>query len=166
MSSPHPESRPRAEFNTSLSPEEVLARFEAALAAHGCPVEGQVVLGHVELLVREEARHFWSPWLSLEVRAEADGTHVRGRFGPHPHVWTGFVAAYAVIGFAGVIAAMYGFAQRVLDEPGVALLGVPAAAGLAAFVYGAEWIGKGLGAEQMFAIRDFVEEVLAGDQPG
>ena len=166
MTSAHPEARPRAEFVSPLSPSEVLERFEAALKEPGCPVEGQLVVGHVELFVPAGERHFWSPWLPLEVRTEVDGTHVRGRFGPHPHVWTGFMAVYAVLAFAGLISCMYGWAQLLLDGPGYALLGVPASAALAAFVYGAEWIGKGLGTEQMFVLRDFVVATLDLDHPG
>ncbi len=166
MSANLPQARPEAEFVTPLSPTEVLERFEAALGQPGCPVEGQLVSGHVELFVRAADRHFWSPWLSLEVRSQVDGTHVRGRFGPHPHVWTGFMAIYAVLAFAGIIALMYGWAQRLVDEPGWALLGGPGAMAAAAFVYGAEWIGKGLGTEQMFEVRDFVLRVLDRDPTG
>lgn len=160
MSSERPQARPEAEFVTPLEPAEVLRRFEARLQEPGCPVEGQLVEGHVELYVHPGERHVWSPWLSLEVRTEVDGTHVRGRFGPHPHVWTGFMALYSVLAFLGVIAAMYGWAQLRLDEPATALLGVPGALALGAFIYGAEWIGKGLGTEQMFVMRDFVLRVL------
>jgi hypothetical protein len=158
-----PQARPRAEFVTALPPGDILQRFAAALQEPGCPVVGQLVDGHIELFVPDAERHFWSPWLSLEVRTAVDGTHVRGRFGPHPHVWTGFIAAYSALGFGGIIAAMYGWAQLLIDEPAWGLLGVPAALAIAAFVYGAEWIGKGLGTEQMFGIRDFVVSVI---EPG
>ncbi len=143
-----------------LSPEEVLARFEEALTVAGCPVRGAVVQGHIDLYVRDVDHHFWSPWLSLEVRVEVDGTHVRGRFGPHPHVWTMFMAIYVLLAFGGTIALMYGLAQLTMGDTAWALLGVPAAGALAAFVLGAEFIGKGLGSEQMWTIRDFVVRTL------
>jgi hypothetical protein len=155
-----PAARPWVEFRSDLAPQAVRERFQALLATPDCPVEGQVVAGHIELFVRTAERHFWSPWLSLEVRELEDSTRIRGRFGPHPHVWTAFMAIYAVLAFAGIIAAMYGWAQRIVGDAGLALLGVPAAAALAAFVYGAEWIGKGLGAEQMILLRDVVRDAL------
>lgn len=155
-----PQARPVAEFVVPTPPEQVVDRFARALGEAGCPVAGAVLSGHVDLYVREDDQHFWSPWLSIEVRREVDGTHVRGRFGPHPHVWTMFVAIYAVLGFGGVIALMYGLAQLTMGDPAWALLGLPAAGALAAFVLGAEFIGKGLGSEQMWVIRDFVVRTL------
>ena len=38
---------------------------------------------------------------------------LRGRFCPHPNVWTGFMAVYGILGMIGLSALMYGGAQLV-----------------------------------------------------
>lgn len=47
-----------------------------------------------------------------------------------------------------------------------ALAGVPAALALVGFTYGAAFIGQGLGAEEMYRLRSFVDDcVEAAAQP-
>ncbi len=155
-----PAARPRLTGWSSDPPEVVVARFQEALAQDGCPVAGQALSGFVNLWPHDAGRAFFSPYLSLEVRAHDGGTEATGRFGPHPAVWTGFMFVYAVLGLAGVLSLMAGWAQSIATEEPWMLLGGPAAAALGLFIYGAEYIGKGLGAEQMHDVVRFVEQVL------
>jgi len=50
--------------------------------------------------------------------------------------------------------------QSTLGMPAWGFLGVPVALALAAFTYGAAFIGQGLGAEEMYVLRSFVDEAL------
>ena len=140
---------------------------------------GTVLRNHAVIRVHDDQRHFWSPQLELEVRLPdpedefaPETAHLHGRFAPHPHVWTGFMAIYGLLALGGVAGAMWGLSQWTLGSPPWALLGVPAAAALAAFVYGAVFIGQGLGAEQMYLLRATVDRAVqrtqgvegAGDQ--
>ena len=155
-----PRARPLVRLHSKDPPAEVEARFRAALAKEGCRVVGDMVPGHLSLHMRESEQHFWSPWLALELRPDGEGTRASGRFGPHAHVWTGFMFVYAVITVAGIGLFSWGWAQWAMGEPALALWGLPAAGALAAFVFGAEMIGKGLGNEQMWVVRDFVRDVV------
>ena len=157
MDSPRP--RPLVRFETPRDPDAVVARFAEALKEPG-PVVGGAAQRHVQLMIAEADRHFWSPFLSLEVVAEGEGAVVRGRFGPHPHVWTFFMFVHFAVLVGGIFIAAYGAARWMMDEPAWGLWAIPGAALLHAFVYGAEFIGKGLGSEQMFVVRDFVQGVL------
>jgi len=154
-----PAARPRITARSPEPPDVILGRFEAALAEQGA-VRGQAVPGFVNLWLPEEGRAFFSPYLSLEIRADGDGTVATGRFGPHPGVWTGFMFVYAVLALLGVLALMVGWAQVIADEPPWMLLGFPGACALVLFVYGAEYIGKGLGSEQMYVIARFVNTLV------
>lgn len=107
--------------------------------------------------MREPARHFWSPYLNLEIEDEPDGSVVRGRFSPHPHVWTLFMAVYILLGIAFLAGIVWGFVQLTLGEPPWGAIVAPAAFALFAFVYGATLIGQGLGAEQMYTMRALVD---------
>ncbi len=136
-----------------------MKRFSQALAAE-TGVGGQALPGFVNLWPPDRERSFFSPYLSLEVQPQGEGTVATGRFGPHPAVWTGFVFVYSVLGLVGVLGLMAGWAQSIADEPPWMLLGAPGALGLALFIYGAEYIGKGMGSEQMHGIAHFVERVV------
>ncbi len=63
---------------------------------------------HLNLHIHEPDRHLWSPQISIEVTRQADRTHLRGYFGPHPHLWGIFTAVYATQFFAFIAATMYG----------------------------------------------------------
>ena len=71
-------------------PRDSVAAHLSQWVAHAqCPFDGRVLGHHLTLTVRERDRHFWSPWLTLDVRNQqgAEGCHVHGRFNPHPSIW-------------------------------------------------------------------------------
>lgn len=155
-------------------PSAFLARLQQALSrSGGGPGEcrGQVFgKGAILRLCDAECR-VWSPALHLAVEpldgaASSDGSvraggpwRLRGTFSPSSPVWTAFVAIYLGLTCAGIGAACWGGAQMILKEPPWAFVGVPIALLLAGFTYGAAFIGQGLGAEDMYTMRTFVERV-------
>lgn len=70
------------------------------------------------------------------------------------------MVAYGLLALVGVAAMMLGVSQWLVEQPPWALLLVPGAAALAAFVYGAAFIGQGLGAEQMYTLRSLVDQAV------
>ncbi|MCB9591955.1 MAG: hypothetical protein H6719_04420 [Sandaracinaceae bacterium] len=159
-----------------MRPEFVLAhpRPTAVVAALGEVLEsdphceGTVLRGHAVVRIREADRHFWSPQLEVDARLPdpsdeyaPEAPELAGRFAPHPHVWTLFMAIYGLIAIGGTAGAMWGLSQWTLGLTPWALAGVPAALFGAAFVYGAVFIGQGLGAEQMYELRSVVDRAAA-----
>ena len=59
---------------------------------------------HLVLTVPEAQRHFWSPWLTIEVSPRGGGTHLFSRFSPHPSVWTAFSFGYLGLGSITAVA--------------------------------------------------------------
>lgn len=105
----------------------------------------------------------WSPALYVHVDPQGDGGwQLTGRFSPSSPVWTAFVAIYLALACVAIGAACYGGAQIILGEPPWAFVGVPVALLLAGFTYGAAFIGQGLGSEDMYELRTFVERVADG----
>ena len=160
-----PHQRPRFELRVPMPPSEVADRITAALGTD------ELIIGRVDeqlatLYVRESDQHFWSPHLELTVRPEEDGASLLGRFGPHPAVWTGFMFVYAVLALAATLALMVGLAQITMGSPPWALLGSVAAVALIGFVYGAAFIGRGLGSDQMIGLRLFIEHALQAPPEG
>lgn len=148
-----------------------LERFQGdlvrALQAPGGRVRGQL-FGHGAILrIRHDERRVWSPALHLHV--EADPTTgreaVHGRFSPSSPVWTAFVAIYLALTCVFLASVSYGWAQLTLETTPWALWGAPVALALAAFTYGAAFVGQGLGAEDMYEMRAFVEHVARGEDP-
>ena len=158
-----PRMRPTFEIDLEHGGEEVLARLRARLARKDSPAEGNVLRSGAELSTCERDIHFWSPHLSIERRARPDGTaYLHGCFGPNPGLWMLFMTVYATIALFGTLSAMFGISQWMLHAPPWAFLGVPLSIALGAFTYGAVFIGQGLGAEEMYMLRSFVDRCVDG----
>jgi hypothetical protein len=165
--------RPTFEVPVKGDEATVLSWLKAELKKSGGPCLGIVVGPTAELRICQEDSHFWSPALSIKVVSrEEDGERVlRGRFGPHPHVWTMFMAIYGILAMIGLGGLMYGISQWALGWTPWALALAPASIALMAFTYGAVFIGQGLGAEQMYILRSVVDHALeagaaAGESAG
>jgi hypothetical protein len=149
--------RPRFELQLPVSADRWLDALRASLAEDPGPLRGQVFRKHAVVQMCDGERTFWSPYLNLEVEDEPDGSAIRGRFSPHPHVWTLFMAVYILLAMAALGGLSYGIVQHTLGKPPWSLVIVPAAVAASAFVYGATLIGQGLGAEQMYLMRSLVD---------
>lgn len=154
-----PRMRPRFEAVVPRAPSNLLAEIHRRLSAPDCPYSGTIAGHHALLHMRRELQHTWSPYLDLAVEQHARGALLRGRFGPHPSLWTFFVALYAICAFVGLAAAIMGFAQWSLSFPPTALWGIPVTVALALVVYAIALIGQGLAQEQMHLLRAFLNEL-------
>ncbi len=117
---------------------------------------------HVVLTVPADAQHFWSPWLTVELSARDDATHLHGKFSPHPSVWTGFVFGYLALGIVCAVALVIAGSSALLLDGGQSwALGV---AGGAALVMAGMWwasqIGQRLAHAQMETLRAELERGL------
>lgn len=163
-----PQNRPRVELDLDLPPEECLRRIGRSLKV--CPdcCDGSVVGRHVNLVVHPRERHFWSPWLQMSVRPskEGAGARLRGQFGPHPSIWTGFVFSYSVFTLTAVLGSMVGISQQIVEEPAWGWLLVPLGGLGISVTYLAAMIGRHLGAEQMGRMRRFLADALEDASEG
>lgn len=157
-----PRLRPRFKLALPCSATRAAERLRGALADDGYPFRGNGYGHHFVLRVPEAERHFWSPQLSLDLEdAEGGGALMRGLFGPHPSIWTLFVAAYGVAIFCAVTGLIFGLSQWTLGQSPIALWAVPGAALLAGLTYGIGLIGRRLGYEQVLQLRDVIDDVFA-----
>ena len=166
-----PPMRPVFAVEVALPPDELMSRIRQRLSDPSSRCRGGTVDNHAELFVSEDEAHFWSPWLSISVEAsESGGSLVRGRFGPRPHVWTGFMFAYFSLGTATVFGAIWGLSQWSLGMAPDLLWSVPAGLLACALVYVASLVGQRMGADQMRELREtlfvsFGHVALPGDDP-
>jgi hypothetical protein len=137
--------------------------------------------------VDEKERKVWSPHLSIQVEpgsgeaARADpesadpespdsgkgasgppGSLLRGRFGPHPEMWTLFLFLYTAVGFLTIIGLMLGFVQWQSDMSPWGFWGVWIGIPGLAVLYGISATGQKLSAHQMEALKQRVEDLVAG----
>ena len=112
--------------------------------------------------VDEEERKIWSPHLSVQVEPAAKGSLLRGRFGPHPELWTLYMFLYTAVGFLATIGLMLGFVQwqSGMEAWGFwgVLIGIP---GLAA-LYGLSATGQRLSAHQMDELKERIDTLVEG----
>lgn len=149
--------RPRFSFQVPVGRSTWLGALGRVLEDDSGDCRGQIFRKHAVVEVRAEARRFWSPYLSIEVEDEPDGSAIRGRFSPHPHVWTLFMAIYLLLGILAISGLVFGIVQHTLGRSPWGFVVAPLAIGMFGFVYGATLIGQGLGAEQMYVMRSLVD---------
>lgn len=156
--------RMRPTFEIALSPgsgEALLSAIRDALTSPDCSVQGMVLRRNAELTTAERGQHLWSPHLTLQVSEDPKGLPVLcGRFGPHGHVWTGFMAIYGVLLMLATLGIMLGVSQWIAALPVWGFAIAPIAFALGGFTYGAAFIGQGLGAEEMYELRSFVDRCV------
>ncbi|MEM9553608.1 MAG: hypothetical protein AAGC60_05065 [Acidobacteriota bacterium] len=157
--------RPRFELTTSLEVDSVLDRVRAALAESDDAMGMVLDSGRIELTPHEDTVRFWSPQLTIDAerRDSGDGTVLRARFGPHPHVWTLYLALYATSVSLAIGCIMYGASQWMVGSEPWGLYLTPLALILSALVYGASYVGQGLGSLQMQELRSLVERAIAAE---
>jgi len=156
-----PRLRPRFEIVTAWAPGDVTAAFADALARTDIPVAGAIAGQHLQLGLPEEERTFWTPHLDLQVEPHEEGAILRGRIGPHPHVWMMFMGLHLFVALCLVGGLMWGISQMVAGGSPWALWIVPGCLALHAFIAGAAFIGQGLGADQTYRLRTFLDETLS-----
>lgn len=157
-----PRVRPR--FDIPLlrgESERFLLALIQQLRRPDSPAQGRVLNDHVELTTCAQAYHVWSPRLQLHViRTEEGEEMLSGQFSPHPNVWTGFMALYGTLALGVLFALAFGVSQWSLDMTPWALWGALIAVVLMGLTYGAAFIGQGLGAEEMYTLRVFLDDSL------
>ncbi|MFT5080339.1 MAG: hypothetical protein ACJAZ8_001264 [Planctomycetota bacterium] len=158
-----PRPRPRFDLESPAPPEQLLAHFRARLQEAKL-VSGLVVEQNstIEMTLVDDHVRVWSPQLSLLVSpsTQGGGSVIKARFGPHPHVWGMFIAGYAISGMLSCALLLFGLVQIFLDQTPWALYATPLAILGAAFVYGAAYVGQGLGHGQMHELRMFLDATL------
>lgn len=155
-----PKLRPSFTIDLAASPDEAIRRIRAGLRANGLSDCSMSAGRCAELFVERSRRRFWSPYLSIQLEEKDEGSLLRGRFAPHPEVWTLFAFLYAAVGFGILVGAGWGYAQWVLGRSPWGLLLIPAGALLIAALHGASVVGQRLGAEQMDELGSRLKRVL------
>lgn len=119
-------------------------------------MSGLAAPGRIELHVHGEQQRLWSPQLIVDLRESKRGTSLLGRFGPHPSVWTMYVAGYAACGFGALVGVSFAYAEWAMEKPLWSLLSLPACMLLALALYWLALFGQRASDEQMKKLREYL----------
>jgi hypothetical protein len=156
-----PRMKPKFTIPLTGNGEQVFQHLVPLLNAEDSPVKGQVLKEHAYIQFPKENRSLLSPYLNLTLHKKDGGEfELVGRFSPHPHVWTGFMAIYGVIGMIGLSGLVFGWARHLIGESAILMWAAPLSLCIIAFVYGAAVIGQGLTADQMYVLRRVVDKAV------
>jgi hypothetical protein len=163
-----PRVRPRFELELADDPDRVMEKLREKLPR--CPNCTGVSVGlHAELFVPVDQQRVWSPWLSVTAEpAPTGGARVRGRFAPHPHVWTLYMFLSFALGFALLVGVTWGYAQWAMDQTPWALLSLPLGIVLGGALYLVSLTGQKLGRDQIEHLEDALVELIGsegGEEP-
>jgi hypothetical protein len=116
------------------------------------------------LTVPANARHFWSPWLTIEVEPRAPtSARVSAMFSPHPSVWTGYLFGYLALAVVLLFSLIYAAAIAMSGDGGAPWslwIGGGAIVAMLGMWY-ASVVGQRLARAQMDALQGALAEVLA-----
>jgi len=108
-------------------------------------------------------RHYWSPQLTISIEEDFEDKSkitVRGLYGPKPSVWAIFFMGYAALGVLALFAGVFGLSQIMLEKPAPILWAIPVMAVIAIVLYLVAQGGQKVGAEQMYRIHHFYEDLI------
>lgn len=117
---------------------------------------------HLVLTVPPAVRHFWSPWLTVELTPRDGQTHLHAQFSPHPSVWTGFAFAYLILGALCAVSLVFAGSAALLPNSSQTWA-LWVAGGAALVLVGMWWasqIGQRLASSQMDTLRRELDEAI------
>lgn len=154
--------RPRLELTVGLGTEQVIARLREEAAAPTCICRVEVFYGdQVEVRIKRDHRHTWSPQVVLALEEQDGATRLRGKFGPDGQIWTMFMAGYASAGMLALGGCLVLSSQMMLEGQarwGAWLIAVGGA--LAILVYLLARVGQQLANPQMEHIDALIHRAL------
>lgn len=152
--------RPTFQLDTPYASSETKRRIEATLEMNADEFHTQFKERHAMISIAEAKRHFWSPWLHLEVRESESGSLVAGRFSPHPSIWTGFMFAYLSLGVLIFFSAIFGFSQQMANQSPYAYYAIPVWIFIAIALWLASQTGQKLALDEMKLLKGTIEHSL------
>ena len=163
--SSRPRPRPRFQLVTALAPSEVRERVNQRVKSDR-RLAGIAFDHRLEMSIGADETHFYSPQLVVKVEpAPGGGSLLSARFGPDAYVWGFYVLGTGMLSVITLFALIFGVVQWSLGQPPVALYVAPGAALVAGLVYGASFVGQGLGYEQMHFLRTTLTETIEAREP-
>lgn len=157
--------RPVFELRAARGRQEATSAILGRLQSSPENVEFKVVGDHIVVNTATRLRHFWSPWLNLEIGGDEAETVVHGRFSPHPSVWTAFMFSWLSTFVLFFFSLVLGVSQQILESTPWGYWLVPLWGLIALGLWVGSRIGQGLSRSEMETMMALVESGLAEAKP-
>ena len=158
-----PRLRPRFEMHVARPSIEVVSSLSALIDGPNKRIIGAKAGNHFHLNFNKSNQRLWSPHLGLEIEHMRGGTLIKGHFGPRADIWTLVMALYAITGFVGFMALLFGISQWMLGMNPWSLWIAGGAIGIGMIVYALALAGQSLSQKQMAELLGLVEQVTGGE---
>ncbi|MEM9328411.1 MAG: hypothetical protein AAGA85_22275 [Bacteroidota bacterium] len=152
--------RPRFKHLVKMPASEVESVIMSSIKEERYVYAEGFLQGHADLKIPVEERHYWSPQLHVSTEQTADGTIIRGLYGPNPTVWGLFFFGYLTLGVLFFFAGFWGMTKLTLGHTANILWALPILAGLALTLYIIAQMGQKIGADQMYRLHYFYEGIF------
>jgi hypothetical protein len=152
--------RPKFEVSLAKTSEETVRIILDGLKSANHPFDAVEFPGNLIIRCKKENQHYWSPQLNLMFDDDHSGCLIKGRYEPHPNVWTLFILLYLAIAILVLFVSILGFTRISLGMEAKVLWILPVLGAMAFGMYLVSQVGQKLGAEETFDIHYFVEKCL------
>jgi hypothetical protein len=158
--------RPTFSLDTGLSQEDIMNCLRKVV--EHCPGDylGQFTRDHALISIEQSKRHFWSPWMHLEIRSDQEAGNQRqvfGRFSPHPSIWTGFMFSYLSIGVLVFFGLMLGCVAAAVGANPWGYYCIPGLLLVAGLLWLASKMGQKLAFDEMRTMKAQIEACLESE---
>jgi hypothetical protein len=154
--------RPRVKVEVNKPYTEICEIFKSKLESNS-NIVGTVANKFIILKIPQEQRHFWSPQLTIMLEEYNNNTIVRGLYGPKQSVWAMFAFAYGSFAMLFSIFFIWASVEWQLNNDTSLYYYLPIFVILGIITYIFAQFGQKLGAEQMFKIHHFFQEIIEKD---
>ncbi len=155
--------RPRVKVEMNKTCEEVGELFKEKLNSTD-NIVGTVAKQFIILKIPSEQRHFWSPQLTIMLDDNNQtSTTLRGLYGPKQSVWAIFAFTYGSFAMLFTIILIWASVEWQLNNNISLYYYLPVIIVMSIVTYIIAQFGQKLGAEQMFKIHHFFEEIVKKD---
>ncbi len=137
-----------------------MERIRAAVSDETGSFSGQYTDHHAMVSIVETNRHFWSPWMNIDIREQPQSRLVFCRFSPHPSIWTGFMFSYLALAVISFFAMMFGISQQLASQNPWAYFIIPGCAAVAGLLWVAAQAGQKLAHNEMRKMKAVIEGCL------
>lgn len=145
--------------------EEAIARLRRAMAHGELGADADAAGSCIDFRVPPAEHRLWSPHLSVQLSqlegGASDRVELYGRFAPRPEVWTFVMMVYFAAAFVAICGAVYGTVQAMLGSTPWALIAIPIGLGTIVALHFVSLAGQRLSADQMVALRERLDRVVA-----
>ncbi len=154
--------KPRFKIERPEDTAIIIEKYKNEFAQDGREFSGKIVDHHIIIDVPNEAAHFWSPQLHVEVEEDEKGnTLIKGLYGPKPSVWSLFMFIHFAVAVAFIVFLVITYTRWSLNQEYTTALALCIAMPILWFIlYFLGRIGRKKGAQQMLEINDFFTKIL------